>query len=390
MGVGRFLVSTGVGRFAVKAFVLVRFAAIAAFVFACSKPAAEADSAAPAAAPVVVSCVAARPATATEHIVLRGVVAAPPDRDAIVAAAVAGRIATLRVREGDRVKAGELLATLDDPALASAVIEGDAARAAAKASLANADAALARAQRLFDQGIVPRRDVEDAAARRAVALADTQASDARGQLARQQQSRARVTAPISGVVVRVWRRAGELVDGSAATPILEIADPAQLELRSDAPAAELVRLSEGAAAEIHLDAVPGSSLAAKIVYVAPSVDTVTSLGVVRATIAPAQGGALQPKLGLAGQIVVGVPGRAGVVLVPAVAVRRSAGGAEEVVVCESEAAGSAKATAKVREVTTGERTGNDVQIVSGLAAGERVVTRHVVALEDGVEFEVRP
>jgi RND family efflux transporter MFP subunit len=364
-----------------------RIAMVLVLLGACrSKAAAPAEAEseeAPAA--IATTCVPARAAATNAHITLRGVVTAPPDRAATVAPQATGRIAGLRVHEGDRVKAGELLATIEDPSLGEAVVEADAARGSAQAALVNADAALARAQRLFDQGIAPRRDVEDAQARRAAAAADLAAASARGGLARQQHGKTRVTAPIAGVVVKVYRHNGELVDGTAATPLVDLADPSRLELRADAPAAQLVRLGDGAAAEVHLDALPGVALPAKLVFVSPAVDTTTSLGVVRAAITPAADpGAPQPKLGLAGQLAVDVPGREGAVLVPAVALRRGAGGGEEVVVCDLAAEGGP--TAQLRAVQTGARSGGDVEIVSGLALGEAVATRHVVALEDGARL----
>jgi RND family efflux transporter MFP subunit len=353
---------------------------------ACAKKAAPAeDEADEAAAPIATECVAARAGDAHAHVSLRGVVTTPPDRSATVAPQVAGRVVGLRVHEGDKVAAGALLATIEDPALGEAVVESDATHASAQAALANADAALARARRLFDQGIAARRDVEDAEARRAAALAEAQAADARGGLARAQRGKARVTAPIAGVVIKVYRRNGELVDGTPATPLVDIADPARLELRADAPAAQLVRLVEGAAAEVRLDALPGVTFAAKLAYVSPAVDPLTSLGVVRAAIVPAEG-APSPKLGLAGALSVSVPGPAGVVLVPQVALRRAAGGGEEVVVCDD--AGKDGAVAHLRAVETGGRVGGDVEITSGLKEGERVATRHVVALEEGAAIEV--
>jgi len=373
------------------------------------------------ATPVAVGCAPARPAPATERVSLRGVVAVPPDRDAVVAPAVPGRLVEVRVHEGDRVSRGDLLARVADPALAAAVGEGEAAVSAAGASLVNAEAALARARRLVDRGIAPRRDVEDGEARRAAAAAELATARARDRLAVRQRDRARVVAPLGGVVVHVLRRAGDLVDGTAATPVVEIADPVELELRADAPAADLVRLREGAPVIIRLDAVPGQDLRGAIVFAGPSVDPATSLGQVRASIAPPSFGALQLKFGLAGQIEAEVAGRTGAVLVPAGAVRRATTGAEEVVLCAAAAAAAASgavaavgtavttgstsgdddaddtashgtrgavAVARVRAVQVGARVGDDIEIAAGLAPGQLVVTSHVLGLEDGAAIQI--
>ncbi len=336
--------------------------------------------------PVAVACEPARLAAASDDVVLRGTVGVPPDRDAVVAPAASGRLLEVKVREGDRVKAGDVLATVDDPTLGPAVRESEAATAAARANLVNADAALARVKRLFDQGIAPRRDVEDAEAKRASAAAEVAAAGARGDLAHHQQSRARVTAPIAGVVVHVLRRAGELVDGTPATPVVEIADPATLEIRADVPANQLVRIREGTAVEIDLDALPGTPLHGAIVFVSPAVDPATSLGTVRAKLEPpAPGADVQLKLGLAGRIVITVARREGVVQVPAVAVRRSTEGGEEIVVCAKK---GDDAKAEVRAIKVGARNGDVVEITDGVKVGELVVTQHMVGLEDGATLEL--
>ena len=71
-------------------------------------------------------------------------------------------------------------------------------------------------------------------------------------------SRADVRSPIDGTVVRVIRRPGELVDGTPATPVLEIADPAVLEFLATASPADLVQLRREQTANPALRRAPGS------------------------------------------------------------------------------------------------------------------------------------
>ncbi len=351
---------------------------------ACSRRSSSATPAAaddePAVAPVEVTCEPATALTAAGHLELRGIVGVPPDRSATVAAAVTGRVVAIRVHEGDVVAQGALLATVDDPALTPAVAEGDAAVGAAQAALANAEAARTRARRLVDQGIAPRRDVEDAEAKHATAVADLATAAAHRDLARRQLDRARVVAPIAGVVVHVLRHAGELVDGTAATPLVEIADLATLELRADVPAAELVRVRTGQAAEVALDALPAQPLHATLVAVSPAIDPATALGTVRARLAAPPDG-VHLVLGLAGVLRIDVPRTAPGLSVPRTAVRRGEDGAQQVVTCESN-------VAKGVAVTLGARDGDRVEILSGLTAGQRVVTSHVLGLADGAALAV--
>lgn len=355
---------------------------LAAFLFGLMACHSSSDGDDPADPAVPVVCETARSGAAVDRVTLRGVVAVPPERDAMVAPQVPGRLVTVKVHEGDRVNAGDLLAVVDDPSLAAGTAEAAAAAAAARANLDNATAALARAQRLFDQGIASRREVEDATARRAAAAADSAAATARDKLAVRQRDRARVKSPIDGVVVRLLRRPGELVDGTPATPIVEIADPVTLELRADVPAADLVRVEDGAKGQLRLGAMPDQPLGAKVVFVSPAVDPTTSLGVVRAAIEVPQG--VHLKLGLTGNLVLEVGRRRDAVLVPASAIRRSSEGEQELVVCGHE---DGAQVAEVRRVEVAGHTGDDAEIASGLAAGEQVVTRHVLGLEDGDPIE---
>lgn len=352
--------------------ILVGIVAAACTGAGCKRRAAAPDDEAEA-APVNVVCATARSETGSDSVTLRGVIAVPPERSALVSAAIAGRVTRLLVHEGDQVHAGQLLASIEDPALEAGTTEASALASAARSALTSADAARARAQRLFDQGIAPRRDVEDAVARQASARAELQAAQARQLLARRQQGRAQVTAPIAGLVLRLRTRIGELVDGSAATPIAELADTSVLELRADAPAADLVRLHQGDAVTVRLDALPGLALTGQLVFVAAALDSNTSLGLVRASIVRPAGQQLQ--LGLSGQLVAALAPRPRL-LVPARAVRRSAVGGREVVVCKG-------GSAEVRTVEVGASQGDAVEITSGLAAGEQVVAQRVLGLEDG-------
>ncbi len=250
-------------------------------VTACSHAAGEPPEATP---PIQVTCAPVKTTQLTPTIHLRGVILAPPDRQALVAPTSSGRLSQLHVVEGDLVTAGQLLAVIDNPTLAAARAEADAQVASARGNQTTAAAAATRAQRLFDEGIAARKEVEDAEAHAAGASAELNAALARQSLAKAEVDRATVRAPIAGTVVHVLRRVGELVDGTPATPIAEIADPSILELRASVPAADLVHLAAGQAAEVRLDALPEVQLRGKVTAVSPAVDPATAQGSVRVAL----------------------------------------------------------------------------------------------------------
>jgi RND family efflux transporter MFP subunit len=331
---------------------------------------------------VEVRCEPARTGTIAERVELRGVVGVPPGREAVLAPAAAGRLVEVRVKDGDRVHRNDVLAVVDDPALGAAVNEGDAAEGAARAAQGSAASSLAREERLVGEGIAPRRNLEEARSKLAQAEADVRAASARRLLAAQQRLRAKLVAPIDGEVTKVMGRIGDLVDGTPATPVVVIDDLETLELHIDTPAADLVKLREKAPAELRLDALPGVAFRGEVAAISPAVDPATALGTTRVAFDASNADLARVRIGLAGGATIMLGERPGVTVVPATAVRRSLEGAHEVVVC------SPDATAAVRDVTTGARDRDVVEISAGVAPGDLVVVDHVIGLEDGTPIRV--
>ena len=337
----------------------------------------EAEPASPARA---VHCAPVEMATVEDAIELRGTVAPLPDRDAQVAPQVAGRIVQLMVREGDRVTAGQPVARIDDGPLIDQEKEAAAGLAKVVAERRNAEATLARTERVFEHGIAARQEVDDATTRADSARAAERQAEGIAQRARRQVERATVRSPLAGVVVRLLRRPGELVDGTPATPVVEVADPSHLELDCDAAAAELVRIEKGARAELTVPAIPGAAWAGKVAAVSPAVDRATGLGTVR--IAFAFDGAARPPLGVLGaaRIVTGPARRAPVI--PQRALRSGLGAETDVVLCGGDG------LAHVRQVRRGVAAGAKIE-VQGLAVGERVAL-DPLGLTDGQPIDVLP
>ena len=325
------------------------------------------------AAPVHVTCVAVQSAPIADARTLRGTVVPQPDHDAIVAPQVAGRVLRVVVREADLVHAGDVVAEVESQPARDALAQARALLQQVQAQVTNARITRERSQHLFDRGIAARQEVDDATAREREALAGLGGAQAAVNVAARNVSRAEVRAPIDGTVVRVIRRAGELVDGTPSPPVLEIADATALEFQASATAADLMALRPGLAAEIHFDAAGDAAFVATVRTIAPSIDATTGLGQVRLTMSAAD---RHPPLGVFGVATVRTGEHAGL-RVPARAVR-GAGASAEVLRCDGE-------HARVTPVEIGARDGDTVEIVRGLEASQRVVTGDaVVGLADGV------
>jgi HlyD family secretion protein len=188
-------------------------------------------------------------------------------------------------------------------------------------------------------------------------------------LAGKNNARRQLRAPYAGVVLHIWKRVGENVDGTSATPIVEIANTSTLELRAHLSASDVAKIREGQPAMV-TPAHGGTPVAAKVARVSPAVDPATFLGTVRIQIDAPQ--ALVVGSSATAEIVVAE--RPGLV-VPVGALRRSMLGSDEIVVCEHN-------VAHVREVKIGERTASTAEILDGLAAGEQIVVDHALGIED--------
>jgi HlyD family secretion protein len=325
-----------------------------------------------------VHCGPVQIAEVADAIDLRGTIAPLPDRDAQIAPQVAGRILQLFAREGDRVAVGQPVARVEDSVLVDQAHEAAAVLEKVRAERRNADATQARTERVFAHGIAARQEVDDAATRAATARAAETEAEAASKRAHRQVERATVRSPIAGVVVRLLRRPGELVDGTPATPIMEVADPSRLELVSDATASDLVRIEKGARAALTVAALPQMKWAGAVTAVSPAVDRTTGLGAVRVSVDLAA--ATRPPIGALGtaRIVVGAPRPAPVV--PKQALRNGVGTDADVVVCGSDG------VAHLRRVTRGVEAGDKVE-ATPLSAGE-LVALEPIGIADGDAIEI--
>ncbi|MEO7091908.1 MAG: efflux RND transporter periplasmic adaptor subunit [Polyangiales bacterium] len=355
----------------------MRSSALLLLLIACKSAPSEAPADDEALPPAAVTCAPITQTAVDEVVEVDGVIAPPPKLDAVISSAVAGRLALVTVEEGDHVAAGQLLATIEDPALPAGSLEANAQVTSARAGNEAARLELARQQRLVDTGIGARRDLDDARAKAAAAAADVQVANARAGLASRQNARRDLRAPHAGIVLHVWKRTGESVDGTTANPVVEIADVTVLEVRAQVSPASLVKLKDGLAATVKVIGIE-APVAATVARVAPAVDPTTLLGTVRVQLAPGT----QIPVGSAASARIVTSTHPGLV-VPPTALRRSQLGSDEVVTCKGD-------VAKAVVVTIGQRTATSVEITSGLVAGDKIVVDHVLGLEDGQHLTAKP
>jgi RND family efflux transporter MFP subunit len=274
-----------------------------------------------------------------------------------VAPTVTARVLAVRVQAGSSVRRGEVLATLDARDLTARRQQAEAALAAATAQARQAAADLDRARQLFAKEALTRQDLDAAEARAAAARAHAaQARDAVAE-ARVRLGETEVRAPFDGVVVARHVDPGDTAGPGA--PVASLQDPSTLRLEADVSEQCAAPLAIGAELAVRLGAPP-IELWARLEELAPVADPTTRTRHVKAVLPP--DAALRP--GAFASLRLSCGSHTAVV-VPAAAVHR-AGQLETV-------RAVVDGMPLVRSVRTGKAVGADVEILSGLRAGDVVV-----------------
>lgn len=326
----------------------------------------------PGPAAAVVQCVPVASGPLPRSVELRGRVMTRPGGDLPLASLVAGKVLEMKVEEGSRVRPGGVIAIVDDLGPRAAAGEAKAALARARSTKAEADAALTRAKRLEAAGIMSKGDLDTAEARAAAADADVSAQEAAAGLASGTLGRVEVRSTFDGVVTKIWRGAGAVVDGTATTPIVEVAADAHLEFVADVTEPELALLQEGDAATVKLSS---RELSGTVVALSRALDPKTGLGTVRVSLASPVDESLV-RIGAFGTVRVEATKLDDALAIPRAAMRGAILDGADVAKCDA-----GKAT--IVRVTVGYRDETMVQVLSGLSKGDRVAVGDVLGLADG-------
>lgn len=208
----------------------------------------------------------------------------PETRVAIVAK-LPGTLSRITVQIGDRVRQGQVVATLDrreiDAQVDSAVALVNVATAgleSAEAALANAVLEQDRSKNLFEKGALPRQRLDTAdtarrgaAAQRDLARATVAQAEAALRRAREVLRDTTLTSPITGVVVERNFDAGSLV-GPGDDPVVVVADLRVLTLEAGVSELEAGRLKVGMPVRVLVQAKPGEIFEGRLAAIAPEVD----------------------------------------------------------------------------------------------------------------------
>lgn len=314
-----------------------------------------------------------------------------------LASRVMGTILEVRVREGDRVAAGQTLVRLEARELDASKRQAQAAVAEANGRISEAESAIRSATAQLELAETTHRRMEELFARKSISPQERDESMSRVRVARSAVEMARakrqqiddrirqgqeavsavevqlgyleVKSPFAGLVSRRFAEPGMIASPGA--PLLEVEQAGALRLEAAVPEVHLSALRVGQAVEVRFES--GDPATGRVEEIAPSVDPGARSFMVKVGVAPRP----DVRSGAFARAIFST-GTRRVIAVPAVGVRDQ-GQLRLVFVAEGE-------TVRARMVRLGENRQGAWEVLSGVAAGERIIVPIPAGLEDGTKI----
>ena len=294
----------------------------------------------------------------------------------------AGRLISMNVKLGDRVRRGQLLAKVEDREMVEQVRQAEASHKVAEATIRQREADLNLAQtnvdrsrNLFGRQLLPRQTLDDAEARYSssqaaldLARAQLAQSDARLQELRINLANTNVVSPVDGYIARRNLDVGAFASNNA--PVASVVDISSLRLIANVVEKDLRAVTVGDRAIVDVDAFPGEKFTGRIARVSPVLDPATRTATMEVEIAN-RDGRLKP--GMYARVDLMVEDKANVLVVPKISLVDSQG--ERGVYQPSE-----DNKAKFKAVKVGIENNETAEILEGLTEGEAIVSNGAGAL----------
>jgi membrane fusion protein, multidrug efflux system len=290
---------------------------------------------------------------------------------------VPGKIIERLVNIGDEVKVGQVIARLDENDLILSENSAKAAVLSAKSRLAVARDALTRAEKLLPQGYTPQSIVDQRRLETDAAQAALEAAEAQARQAGNSTGYAELKADKAGIVTRVEAQAGQVV--AAGTPVIALAEAGEIEVAFSVPEQDVTQLAIGQDAELEFWADREIRTQGRIREIARQADTGSRTYAVRIAIPNPPAAS---RLGMTVTATLKLRPGAPHISVPLTALTQINGRSAVYV------ADRASSIVSARPVETGGVSADSVNVVSGLKAGEVVVTGGVQFLSDGLHVRL--
>ena len=327
-------------------------------------------------------------------------------RRATVSSKVTGKVLEVFVEEGKAVRKGQVLARLDDSQIRAALGVAQAQLGASQRGAAEDEARLKQAElnlerraRLIKEGVIGRAEVDDAQgdvdslkARIAMALQQVAVAEAQVNARQTDLTDMVVRAPFDGIAISKDAQPGEMISpvsaggGFTRTGICTIVDMSSLEIEVDVSETYINRVHGDQKVEAVLDAYQDWKIPAHVITTIPSADRQKATVKVRIGFDQLDPRIL-PDMGVkvsflrAEEAPAGAAGAAPRMIVPKAAIR-TVDGRSVVFVAKDD-------RVERRAISVGNENGDQVDVLSGVNAGERVVLEPPAAMKDGDKIKVQ-
>jgi RND family efflux transporter MFP subunit len=311
-------------------------------------------------------------------------------RQATLSAKILGKVSEVNFEEGQKVKAGEIVARLDDSNYSAALKQAIAQEASAKQAFDDAAPIWARYQRLKAEGAISTDAVENQHIAYDTARTAYDVAKAARVFAQANENDTVIRAPFGGIVTQKVAQVGEVVApsgagaGSTRTGIITMVDMDSLEGLIDVSENYIDRVDVSGNAVIHLDAYPDWDIPGSVIAIIPTADQ--SKGTVQVRVAiKTKDPRILPEMAARVTFMTapqkGTAQAVSRVTVPPAAVLGSGKTGSVFVITD-------EGKAEKREVALGLKTSQSITILSGIAAGDRLASDNLDKLHDGDRVKV--
>jgi len=211
-----------------------------------------------------------------------------PVTEVKVSANIMGKVTRLPVKEGDRVKKGQVLVVLDAMQYQAQVSQTRAALELARSNLGQSATLLARKKELFDKGLISKEEFEAIQTQHAVNQAQVRQAESNVVQSSDLLSKTTLTSPINGVVTQLNVELGEVVVtgtmNNPGTVIMMLGDLAEMEVEAEVDETDMKDMQISQPAEIKVDALKDTVLQGVVTTVGNAAVAKANLGGVGETV----------------------------------------------------------------------------------------------------------
>jgi len=308
----------------------------------------------------------------------------------IIGTKVLGQIVEEPIEEGQHIKAGDVLARIDDRDYQAQLRQAIASRDVAKANLHLLQNKADRARYLIKTGAISKDDFETAITAAGVGQAELERDEAAVDYAKFNVNQCVISSPINGIVLKKYRELGDTINfggqieaGGGSTDIAQLADTDDMRAEVDINEADIAKVGIGSPVVVVLDSYPDKQFDAALVKVYPAADRQKGTVKIEVQIARPDLQIIKPEMSVKVSFLeIRSPGKLEpVITVPKSAVRHDEGEAYVWTVREG--------IVRRVSVVCGLTTETGIEVRQGLKDGDSVVITPDVKLVNGGKVSVR-